>query len=62
MSDDFTPSSLPDDTIRPQRLSDFIGQDDLRSNLGVFIQAARERGKALDHTLFSGNPGLGKTT
>ncbi|MDP3427214.1 MAG: AAA family ATPase, partial [Humidesulfovibrio sp.] len=50
------------DTIRPQRLADFIGQDDLRSNLGVFIQAARERGKALDHTLFSGNPGLGKTT
>ena len=52
----------PDDTIRPQRLADFIGQDDLRANLGVFIQAARERGKALDHTLFSGNPGLGKTT
>jgi len=51
-----------DDTIRPQRLSDFIGQEDVRSNLSVFIQAARERGKALDHTLFSGNPGLGKTT
>jgi Holliday junction DNA helicase RuvB len=62
MSDDFAPASLPDDSIRPKRLSDFIGQDDLRSNLGVFIQAARERGKALDHTLFSGNPGLGKTT
>jgi len=51
-----------DDTIRPQRLNDFIGQEDVRSNLSVFIQAARERGKALDHTLFSGNPGLGKTT
>lgn len=51
-----------DDTVRPQQLSDFIGQDDVRANLSVFIQAARERGKALDHTLFSGNPGLGKTT
>jgi Holliday junction DNA helicase RuvB len=51
-----------DDTIRPQRLNDFIGQEDVRSNLSVFIQAAKERGKALDHTLFSGNPGLGKTT
>ncbi len=54
--------TLPDDTVRPQRLGDFIGQDDVRANLSVFIQAARERGKALDHTLFSGNPGLGKTT
>lgn len=51
-----------DDTIRPQRLNDFIGQEDVRANLSVFIQAAKERGKALDHTLFSGNPGLGKTT
>ncbi len=53
---------LPDDQIRPQRLGDFIGQDDLRDNLDVFVQAARERGKAMDHTLFYGNPGLGKTT
>lgn len=52
----------PDDTVRPQRLGDFIGQEDVRANLSVFIQAAKERGKALDHTLFSGNPGLGKTT
>lgn len=55
-------SQLPDDKIRPQRLADFIGQDDLRSNLDVFVRAARERGKAMDHTLFYGNPGLGKTT
>ncbi|HCU69045.1 MAG TPA: Holliday junction branch migration DNA helicase RuvB [Desulfomicrobium sp.] len=53
---------IPDDTIRPKRLADFIGHDDLRANLEVFVQAARERGKALDHTLFYGNPGLGKTT
>lgn len=51
-----------DDHIRPQRLADFIGQDDLRDNLDVFIQAARGRGNAMDHTLFYGNPGLGKTT
>jgi Holliday junction DNA helicase RuvB len=51
-----------DDTIRPRRLKDFIGQEDLKANLQVFIDAARERGKALDHTLFCGSPGLGKTT
>lgn len=55
-------SNLPDDHIRPQRLSDFIGQEDLRHNLDVFIQAARGRGTAMDHALFYGNPGLGKTT
>lgn len=62
MSDDAAKRSQADDTVRPQRLDDFIGQDDVRSNLAVFIQAAKERGRALDHTLFSGNPGLGKTT
>lgn len=51
-----------EETIRPKRLGDFIGQDDLRANLQVFLQAARERGQALDHTLFYGPPGLGKTT
>ncbi|WP_243360928.1 Holliday junction branch migration DNA helicase RuvB [Fundidesulfovibrio terrae] len=51
-----------DDTIRPSRLSDFIGQDDLRANLQVYLSSATERGKALDHTLFYGPPGLGKTT
>jgi len=55
-------SALPDDSVRPGRLSDFIGQDDLRANLEVFLRAARERGQALDHSLFYGNPGLGKTT
>jgi Holliday junction DNA helicase RuvB len=55
-------SPVQDDTIRPKRLADFIGQDDLRGNLDVFIRAACERGKAMDHTLFYGNPGLGKTT
>jgi Holliday junction DNA helicase RuvB len=49
-------------TIRPQSLADFIGQEQARANLRVFIQAARGRGDALDHVLFAGPPGLGKTT
>ncbi|WP_243545480.1 Holliday junction branch migration DNA helicase RuvB [Pseudodesulfovibrio tunisiensis] len=55
-------STLPEENVRPRHLSDFIGQEDLRDNLQVFIRAATERGKPLDHTLFYGNPGLGKTT
>ena len=51
-----------DDTLRPSRLDEFIGQEELRANLRVFLNAARERGQAMDHTLFYGNPGLGKTT
>lgn len=51
-----------DDSIRPQRLDDFIGQEELRANMRVFLNAARERGQAMDHVLFYGNPGLGKTT
>src|SRR4051794_34396897 len=49
-------------SLRPLRLSEFIGQQQARSNLSVFIRAARERGEALDHVLFVGPPGLGKTT
>jgi holliday junction DNA helicase RuvB len=49
-------------SLRPQRLDDFIGQEQARKNLGVFIQAARARKEALDHVLFVGPPGLGKTT
>jgi len=49
-------------SLRPQRLSEFIGQEQARSNLGVFIAAARGRKEALDHVLFVGPPGLGKTT
>ena len=46
----------------PRSLDTFVGQDDLRANLRVYLQAAGERGQAMDHTLFHGNPGLGKTT
>ena len=56
----------PDDRfdvgLRPQKLDDFIGQRPVRENLRVFIAAAVERGEALDHVLFHGPPGLGKTT
>ena len=48
--------------IRPHLLDEFIGQDELRANLKVYLAAALERGQAMDHTLFYGNPGLGKTT
>ena len=52
----------PDVTLRPQVLADFVGQAKARANLQVFIDAARKRGEALDHVLFVGPPGLGKTT
>jgi holliday junction DNA helicase RuvB len=48
--------------LRPQRLAEFIGQEQARKNLSVFIEAARGRSEALDHVLFVGPPGLGKTT
>ncbi|SMX29950.1 Holliday junction ATP-dependent DNA helicase RuvB [Pelagimonas phthalicica] len=59
------PDPMPEDrdrALRPQMLDDFIGQAEARANLRVFIQSARERGEAMDHTLFHGPPGLGKTT
>ncbi|SIN68775.1 Holliday junction branch migration DNA helicase RuvB [Halodesulfovibrio marinisediminis] len=51
-----------DESVRPSSLDDFIGQEELRQNLKVYIQAAKTRGQAMDHTMFYGNPGLGKTT
>lgn len=49
-------------TIRPQSLNEYIGQDDIKANLKVFIEAAKMREEALDHVLLYGPPGLGKTT
>ena len=52
----------PESSLRPQRLAEFIGQQQARANLAVFIEAARGRREALDHVLLVGPPGLGKTT
>src|SRR4029450_9704771 len=61
-----TPERREDDasdtSLRPQTLSDFVGQQQARENLSIFINAAKKRGEALDHVLFVGPPGLGKTT
>lgn len=51
-----------DRTVRPQRLADYVGQPQVSEQMEIFIQAARQRGDALDHTLIFGPPGLGKTT
>ncbi|MEM1430565.1 MAG: Holliday junction branch migration DNA helicase RuvB [Pseudomonadota bacterium] len=52
----------PDRAMRPERLQDFVGQREARANLSVFLESARRREQAMDHTLFHGPPGLGKTT
>ncbi|MGV6812106.1 MAG: Holliday junction branch migration DNA helicase RuvB [Brevirhabdus sp.] len=59
------PDAQPEDAdraLRPQVLDEFVGQAEARANLKVFIESARKRGEAMDHTLFHGPPGLGKTT
>ncbi|WP_239806388.1 Holliday junction branch migration DNA helicase RuvB [Croceicoccus hydrothermalis] len=60
-----TPERLPDDpdaALRPKSLAEFVGQKTARENLRVFVEAAKSRGEAMDHVLFFGPPGLGKTT
>lgn len=62
-----TPEVLPEETgadaaLRPSRLDEFVGQEQVKSSLQIAIDAARQRGDTLDHTLFFGPPGLGKTT
>jgi len=60
-----SPDRQPDDpdvALRPKSLNEFIGQEGARDNLRVFIESAKSRGEAMDHTLFFGPPGLGKTT
>ena len=61
------PAAAPQDeaierALRPKRLAEYIGQEKIRGQLSIFIEAARKRGEALDHTLLFGPPGLGKTT
>ncbi|HHJ51637.1 MAG TPA: Holliday junction branch migration DNA helicase RuvB [Caldithrix abyssi] len=67
MTDIIRPARLEEDleielSLRPQRLSEFIGQQKVKENLSVFIKAAKQRAEALDHVLIYGPPGLGKTT
>ncbi len=67
MTDIIRPARLEEDleielSLRPQRLSEFIGQQKVKENLSVFIEAAKQRAEALDHVLIYGPPGLGKTT
>jgi Holliday junction DNA helicase RuvB len=56
------PEDALDSHVRPQSLNEFVGQTKVKKNLRVFIEAARARAEALDHVLFAGPPGLGKTT
>src|SRR5215470_11110993 len=56
------PAEAPDRALRPQTLAEFVGQAQAKANLSIFIEAAKTRGEALDHVLFFGPPGLGKTT
>ena len=61
--DQFSPEEQDiDRALRPLNFDDFAGQDAILENLKIFVQAAKQRGEALDHTLFHGPPGLGKTT
>lgn len=56
------PDSANENSLRPRKLNEYIGQQQVRKSLSIFIQAALGRGEALDHVLFHGFPGLGKTT
>lgn len=62
LSREKAPDDAFDTHLRPQKLDEFIGQTKQKANLKVFIEAAKSRGEALDHVLFAGPPGLGKTT
>src|SRR6478752_1035337 len=62
VTSDHRDEDVPETSLRPQKLAEFIGQEQARRNLAVFIEAARARREPLDHVLFVGPPGLGKTT
>lgn len=63
ITSDFTPEDSDiENSLRPKTLDDYIGQDKIKENLKIYIEAARARGEALDHVLLYGPPGLGKTT
>lgn len=58
----FDTEEVTESSLRPDGWNDYIGQEQIKKNLGVFIEASKKRGECLDHTLFYGPPGLGKTT
>ncbi len=58
----FETEELSESSLRPDAWNEYVGQEQIKKNLGVFIEASRKRGEALDHVLFYGPPGLGKTT
>ncbi len=62
MSDPLPEEERDEVTLRPRHMEDFIGQADLKERLAILIEAARQRGESVDHVLFSGPPGLGKTS
>ena len=53
---------ITDDNIRPQSLTEYVGQEEVKENIRIFIEAAKMRNEPLDHVLLYGPPGLGKTT
>lgn len=62
ISTEFTEEDMPiESSLRPMALADYIGQEKVKKNLKVYIEAAKNRQEALDHCLFYGPPGLGKT-
>ena len=69
MRDEFTDPGVTGDSedvvdagLRPRALDEFVGQRELKEHLSIVLEAARQRGQAVDHLLFAGPPGLGKTT
>src|SRR6478672_9628964 len=60
--DDITVELDDDNGLRPRRLDDFVGQDELKEHLSIILEAARRRSQAVDHVLLAGPPGLGKTS
>ena len=62
MQPGLTAADSEENTLRPQRLEDYIGQEKVKQNLKVYLEAARRRGEPMDHVLLYGPPGLGKTT